>query len=524
MLRFSTRRLLWAIPTLFGISVIVFLLTSLIPEPAGLASPDALLALDPTVYDALEEERRQRFLDLPRFINEHPSDVRTRAEQALDHIAKDDEHALMAAHTLARLGGAALPHVLPKLDRFAPPERTKVALALAPIGERMGVGSPAELRDPQKASAFWTRFWEDRTLDFTEPSVRRTVGRLLRHTSELRERDITEVDTFALSEILLALKELQQQHAGVGDKEAILRLSGLAAHATGRTVDLTDEPQTAETARQIARDWQSWWYVHKSDYVTFVGPERITAAVSETRYGKWLARAVTGQFGISPLDNRPIFDKLVDGAQITFALTGLAMLASYLIALPLALLSAWRHNKPVDRSLALVLFVLYSLPTFWVAEIFVRVMPPGSAGRILWPSAALTVASLASLSRYQRTAMLEVLGLDYVRTARAKGVSEFRVLVMHALRNAMMPTVTLAGLQLPTLIGGAFIVEEVFALPGLGYQSLRAVEGHDNAWLIAMILLAAVVSTVGLIVSDLAYAALDPRVRELFLRREGTHA
>jgi peptide/nickel transport system permease protein len=114
-----------------------------------------------------------------------------------------------------------------------------------------------------------------------------------------------------------------------------------------------------------------------------------------------------------------------------------------------------------------------------------------------------------------------VLGLDYVRTARAKGLSLFRVLVFHALRNAMMPTVTLAGLQIPVLIGGAFIVEEVFGLPGLGYESLRAVEGHDTAWLIATVLLTAVVSTFGLILSDLAYAALDPRVRELFLRRQG---
>ncbi|WP_394836917.1 ABC transporter permease [Pendulispora rubella] len=518
MLRFSTRRLLWAIPTLFGISVIVFLLTSLIPEPPAIASPDALVALEPAVYDALDEERRERFLDLPLFVNEHPADVRSRAEDAVAHIAADDPHALLAAHTLARLGGAALPHVLPKFDRLAPAARAKVALALAPIGERMGVGQPSELRDAERAAAFWTRFWEDRSLDFTEPSVRRTVSRLLRHTSELRERDIIEIDTFALGEIMLALKELRDRN----DRSTILRLAELAAHATGRSVEAPDVAQA--DPRQTADAWMAWWYVHKSDYVAFTGPERITAAVSETRYGKWLARAALGQFGVSPIDNRPIFPKLMAGAQITFSLTGLAMLASYLIALPLALLSAWRHNRAVDRTLALVLFVLYSLPTFWVAEIFVRVMPPGSAGRIVWPALALTVASLASLSRYQRTAMLEVLGLDYVRTARAKGVSELRVLVVHALRNAMMPTVTLAGLQLPALIGGAFIVEEVFAVPGLGYQSLRAVDGHDNAWLIATILLTAVVSTVGLIVSDLAYAVLDPRVRELFLRREGSHA
>jgi peptide/nickel transport system permease protein len=512
MLRFAVRRLLWAIPTLVGISLIVFFLTSLIPEPGG-DSPsarEALLAQDPAAFDAIEEQRRQRFLDLPRFFNTQPLDVRLRATEAMEHLVKNDEHVLLAAHTLARLGGAALPHVLPKLDNLSPAARGRVAVALAPIGERTGVGNDEELRDPMRAAIFWTRFWEDRSLDFTEPSVKRAISRLLRRATELRERDITQVDSFALPEIMRAMKTER-------DRENIARLSELAGHATGRSVDLAD---SGETPEQIAQSWEEWWYVHKSDYVTFEGAEHVTAAMTETRYGKWLARAATFQFGVSPLDGRPIASKILDRARVTFALAGLSMLASYLIALPLALISAWRRNQPVDRLVAFTLFILYALPTFWVAELFARITG-GAAGRLVWPSVALTVSTVASLSRYQRSAMLEVLGLDYVRTARAKGLSLFRVLVFHALRNAMMPTVTLAGLQIPVLIGGAFIVEEVFGLPGLGYESLRAVEGHDTAWLIATVLLTAVVSTFGLILSDLAYAALDPRVRELFLRRQG---
>lgn len=518
MWRFAIRRLLWAIPTLFGISLVVFFLTSLIPEPGGHSevTREALFAMDPAAYDAIDEQRRQRFLDLPRFFNARPRDTRARAEEAISHLVVDDEHAMLAAHTLVRLGGAALPHVLPKLDGLPPLARGRVAVALAPIGARMGVGADEELHDPERAAIFWSRFWEDRSLDFTEPSVNRAIGRLLRHATELREKDITQVDTFALPEILRVMKTTEHP-------EAIARLAGLAAHATGRSVESAGREEDPEVT---AEEWQRWWYVHRSDYVTFNGAEAVTATMTETRYGKWLARAATFQFGVSPIDGRPISEKLVERARVTFALAGLSMMASYLIALPLALISAWRRNKPVDRLLALVLFVLYALPTFWVAELFERwsLGGPSSAGRLVWPAAALTLSTLASLSRYQRTAMLEVLGLDYVRTARAKGLSLPRVLVVHALRNAMMPTVTLAGLQIPMLIGGAFIVEEVFAVPGLGYESLRAVEGHDAAWLIATVLLTALVSTFGLILSDLAYAALDPRVRELFLRRQGAPA
>jgi ABC-type dipeptide/oligopeptide/nickel transport system permease component len=116
--------------------------------------------------------------------------------------------------------------------------------------------------------------------------------------------------------------------------------------------------------------------------------------------------------------------------------------------------------------------------------------------------------------------MLEVVGRDYVRTARAKGMPGWRIAVVHALRNALMPTVTLAGLHLPVLLGGAFVVEEVFELPGIGFETLRAIEAHDAAWLMAVVLVCALAVTIGLVASDVAYGALDPRVREVLWRRQ----
>jgi peptide/nickel transport system permease protein len=172
------------------------------------------------------------------------------------------------------------------------------------------------------------------------------------------------------------------------------------------------------------------------------------------------------------------------------------------------------------------LFLLYAMPTFALAEILRRtagVLAPG-AERVTLAIAALTAATLATSSRWQRTAMLDVIHQDFVRTAHAKGVPGWRVAVVHALRNALMPTVTLAGLHLPTLVGGAFVVEEVFGLPGVGFETLRAIEAHDSAWLMAIVLATAVAVTFGLVASDVAYGALDPRVREELARRQGDRA
>lgn len=510
MLRYALRRLLWAIPTLFCVSLVVFFLASLSPDPGPRTAAEraALLASDGTAYETLEEARRSRFLDLPRFFNARPRDVRTAAAEILVHLSADDIEAHVAAHELARLGGAALPEVLPQLDRLAPAARSRVAVALLPVAKRMEIGDDATLRDPRQAPVFWTRFWEDRSVDFTEPAARRAVTRLTSHTTDARERDIRQLDTFALPEVMAEI-------AAHREPDVLARLTRVAAHATGREV-VVEANASPDECERVARDWQMFWDVHRTDYVALGGPERVTATVSETRYGKWIARAATLELGASVRDGEPIWRKLRRHAPLTFTLAALATIISYLLAIPLATLAAWRRGRPIDKGVGLALFTLYSLPTFWLAELVVRLVGTGvGSGRVMLAVLVLSAGTVANLSRYQRSSLLEVLGLDYVRTARAKGVPEWRVILVHALRNAMMPTVTLAGLQLPTLLGGVFVVEEVLGLPGLGFESLRAVESHDAPWLVAMILTTAVVATLGLIASDVAYGLLDPRLREL---------
>jgi ABC-type dipeptide/oligopeptide/nickel transport system permease component len=503
MLRYALRRVLWAIPTLLATSLVLFFVTTLAPDPAR-DTGDA----------TIDEARRTRFVDLPRFVNTRPQDVASRASAAVKGVAAGAADEEKGARELRRLGGAALPYVLPLLEALPPEGRGRVAVALAPVASRMGIGGSTDLRQPQSAALFWSRFWDDRALDFTRTAVDRAVSRLVEHGTDLRETDMVSLDTYALPEVIRAM-------TATSDHVALERLTRIARHATERGTVVAEDSDATQVRRAVA-DWQEWWFVHATDYVELDGADRAIAVVTETRYGKWLRRAASGELGVSAIDGEPIADKLRERAPVTLLVCGLAMLLSWSLAVPLGALGAWWHGRAFDWVSSGVLFLLYATPTFTVAEILRRVAAGHAVGggRVSLAVAALALGSMATLSRWQRAAMLDVVRQDFVRTARAKGLPAWRVAVVHALRNALMPTVTLAGLHLPVLLGGAFVVEEVFGLPGLGFETLRAIEAHDAAWLMAVILASAVAVTLGLVASDVAYGALDPRVREVLSRRQ----
>ncbi len=514
MAGYALRRLLWAIPTLIATSLVLFLVTTLAPEPA----PEALGGGD------VQEARRARFLDLPRFVNTDPQDVRSRALRGLAHVASHDADEAAAAGELCRLGGAALPFLLPLLETLPPDARGRLAVRLGPVAERMGLADADELQRPDVALLFWTRFWENRALDFTRASVARAVERLVEHGSDLRERELAVLDTYALPEIVRAMRD-------TADPVAVGRLTRLARRATGRGPTLSPDVGSDDVRRATA-DWREWWFVHAGDFVALEGPMRALAVVADTRYGKWLDRARSGELGVSIVDGEPIAEKLRARGAVTLLVCVSAMLASWLVAVPLGALGAWRQGRPFDVVSSAVLFVLYTVPTFTMAELLRRAAgggpaAPGSAGggaqatHVALAVAALAVGSLATLSRWQRAAMLEVVRQDFVRTAHAKGLPAWRVAVAHALRNALQPMIALAGLHLPALLGSAFVVEEVFGLRGVGFETMRAIEAHDAPWLMAVVLAAAVAVTLGLIASDFASGALDPRLRELLTSGEG---
>lgn len=507
MLAFALRRAIWAIPTLIGVSLLVFLLTTLLPDPeaeAHVAPGDVPGRVD------LDELRRARFLDLPRFFNASPRDVRTTVERCVAHIVAEDADAAFCEARIARIGGAALPHLLPRLDDLPPAARGRVAVALAPVARRMQVGEARDLEEPDRAVLFWTRFWADRSVDFTGLAVKRSVKRIVSRDSELLEQDLRVVDTFALKGLMIALRRTR-------DPEALARITRIASHVTGRrgVVDPRAEPARA---RAVVSEWLSWWYIHEPDYVVLQGGEKITSTITSTRYAKWVLGAATGQLGLSTRDGLPIFDKLLASAPVTLGMALLALLVSGAVAVPAGVLAAWRRGQSVDHAAAGAILLVHSIPTFLVAQLLASLGSASGAGLAL-PVLALSTVSLSVMTQQQRTSMIDALGQDYVRTARAKGARTLRVTTVHALRNALVPTATLAGVQFPALIGGAFVVEEVFEVRGIGWETLRAIESHDAAWVVVVTLVCAAVTTLSLVVSDVAYGMLDPRVRESQARR-----
>jgi peptide/nickel transport system permease protein len=217
-----------------------------------------------------------------------------------------------------------------------------------------------------------------------------------------------------------------------------------------------------------------------------------------------------------------------------------SLILSYIIAVPIGVLAAVKQNQFADRGVGLFLFVLYSLPSFFAATLLQTwatsasdVLPlfpvSGFMGvnplevttwqmlvDITWhmvlPTICLTYGSLAVLSRYARTGLLDVIRSDYIRTARAKGLSEFMVIAKHAVRNGMIPILTLLGTTLPVLIGGSIIIEYIFNIDGMGKLMLTAINYRDYNIIMGVLLISSVLTLVGILISDISYALVDPRI------------
>lgn len=255
------------------------------------------------------------------------------------------------------------------------------------------------------------------------------------------------------------------------------------------------------------------------------------------QYVKWLGNLATGDLGESFRYRRPVASLIWERAPYTLQLAGLALLFDALLGIALGIFSAVKQYSLVDKSVTIGALVIYSIPGFWLALMLVLVFSvnlgwfPTSqtrsldyellswSGKVLdrlWhlvlPVFVLGVASAAGTARYMRSRLLEVLSEDYVLAARARGLKERTVILKHALRNAMIPILTIYGLALPFLLGGAVLIEKVFAWPGMGLLALEAVSGRDYPVILATGMTAAVLVILGNLLADVTYTLVDPRV------------
>jgi peptide/nickel transport system permease protein len=255
-----------------------------------------------------------------------------------------------------------------------------------------------------------------------------------------------------------------------------------------------------------------------------------------TRYVNFYKQFFTGELR-SFKDNQPVLGKIVERTWISLPLFFVGTILVWCYAFPLGIATAVRRNTLFDRCATVLVFALISIPGFYlsylaiifVVEVFqVDVIGIRTFGRedvgplfalmdrtwhLVLPSVLAAVAGIAVLSRYVRSQMLEVLDADYVRTARSRGLHEDQVLYRHALRNGLLPFVTMLGLLIPGLIGGSVIFETIFAWPGIGRLGYEAILNRDYPVVISLNFMAAVLTLIGTLLSDLLYMAVDPRIR-----------
>ncbi len=242
------------------------------------------------------------------------------------------------------------------------------------------------------------------------------------------------------------------------------------------------------------------------------------------QYFEFLGRALQGDFGQSMRYQQPAMQLVLERMPATLQLSGTALSLSLLISVPLAIVAATNRGTIIDRVGLVVSLIGQSFPTFWLAIMLILIfseklhlLPP--SGRMGWqtlvmPSIALAAYSTAIITRLLRSSMIEVLQSDYVRTARGKGLSNGKVVFKHALRNAAIPTLTVIGLQVGALLGGAVITEEIFAYPGVGRLAIQAIANRDFTVIQAFVLLMAVLIVGINLLVDLSYGLLDPRLRK----------
>ncbi|MBI4496175.1 MAG: ABC transporter permease [Deltaproteobacteria bacterium] len=258
------------------------------------------------------------------------------------------------------------------------------------------------------------------------------------------------------------------------------------------------------------------------------------------QYITWVRRLAVLDFGTSfSQDGRKVTDKIFERLPITIFINVVSLILILVVAIPLGVLSATYKESLFDRATTIFVFVGFAVPTFWLALLLMilfgvhlgwlpisglkslnyEYLPRAAqiwdrVSHLFLPIFLSAFGGLAGLSRYMRSNMLEVIRQDYITTARAKGLCERRVIFKHALRNALLPVITILGLSIPGLIGGSVIFETVFAIPGMGQLFFASVMARDYPTIMGMLVIGAVLTLAGNLIADLSYALADPRIRQ----------
>jgi peptide/nickel transport system permease protein len=359
---------------------------------------------------------------------------------------------------------------------------------------------------------------------------------LVRHLVALVQEDPDpEVQRLAAVHLTAAA----QKRLGSRDDPATRERNRVLARQNAEVSDLRWDADAPPAERQrVKQAWRSWWAENRADF-EYTASQKVARVFSDTRFFKYWSNLLHLDFGRSTVDRRPVLPTIISKLRYSLSLTLISVLLAYFIAIPLGIYSAVRQNTRTDNVLTVTLFVLYSLPTFFVGTVLLRLFTEGDplawfpagdfesmnaaemttmarlkdiAWHLTLPVATFTAVSLAALSRYARTGLVDVIRADYIRTARAKGLHEFVVIVKHAARNGMIPILTLLGSLLPVLVSGSVVVEVIFNIPGMGLYLYDSINLRDYNAVMGVLLIQSVLTLFGILLSDLSYALADPRI------------
>jgi peptide/nickel transport system permease protein len=250
------------------------------------------------------------------------------------------------------------------------------------------------------------------------------------------------------------------------------------------------------------------------------------------QYLNWMSNVVKGDFGTSFTKKQPVKDMSLDRLPNTLILMVFSTILAVIIAIPFGVLSATKQYSKLDYGVTITSFLGLATPNFWLGLMLIMLFsvqlgwtPVGGVStlgaefslldrlhHLILPAIVLATADMAGLTRYTRSSMLEVINQDYIRTARAKGFRESKVIYKHGLRNGLIPIITIFGLMLPTFIGGSVIVESLFSWPGIGKLFIDATFERDYPVIMAITMFGAVLTVIGNLIADILYAVLDPRI------------
>ncbi len=293
--------------------------------------------------------------------------------------------------------------------------------------------------------------------------------------------------------------------------QAVFILWAVASISFGLTF-LAGDPATL----MIGDNWTAEQVANFREYMGFDRPVLV-------QYGEFLQRLVQGDFGISVRQQIPVTRLILERLPATLELAAAALLIIVGVAIPVGVLSAIRRNSLSDRLAMSGALLAQSVPTFWlgimlilVVGVYLQWLPISGRGtflHLIMPAVTLATYSTARIARLVRSSMLDVLGNDYIRTAHAKGLSPRKVNYGHALRNALIPVITLLGIEVGSLLGGALITETVFAYPGIGRLTIQAIAARDIPLVQGVITFGAMIFVLVNLLVDLSYSVLDPRIR-----------